>query len=106
MNIDVCPDALRHELLNFEQKYQLTPLNWFLPLDLLYYNMNLIVPTLLILALLANAEVDAGTLRLNNLVSRSNKESNRIIPFSKQDFQYEQSYLENMSWNTHDLTML
>ena len=27
INIDVCPDALRHELLNFETKYQLTPLN-------------------------------------------------------------------------------
>jgi hypothetical protein len=27
MNIDVCPDALRHEILNFETKYQLTPLN-------------------------------------------------------------------------------
>ncbi len=27
MNIDVCPDTLRYELLNFEAKYQLTPVN-------------------------------------------------------------------------------
>jgi hypothetical protein len=55
MNIDVCPDTLRYELLNFEAKYQLTPVNRFLPLDLLYYNMNLALPTLLLLALLVSA---------------------------------------------------
>lgn len=51
--------------------------------------MKIRIATLLVmlLALVWANEVDAGTLRLQRLLERSNKESNRIIPFSKQDFQ-------------------
>ena len=51
--------------------------------------MRILIATLfLLLAATATAnEVDAGTLRLQRLQERSSKESNRIIPFSRQDFQ-------------------
>jgi hypothetical protein len=52
--------------------------------------MRVAIATLVLLlaATALASEVDAGTLRLQRLRERSNKESNRIIPFSKQDFQY------------------
>jgi hypothetical protein len=51
--------------------------------------MELKFATLIFLLIVAasSSEEDAGTLRLNRLLERSNKESSRIIPFSKQDFQ-------------------
>jgi hypothetical protein len=62
--------------------------------------MRIGIATLVVL-LLAGAviasEVDAGTLRLQRLQERSNKESNRIIPFNKQDFQYLPPHPENTS---------
>lgn len=52
---------------------------------------------LLLAAVAIASEVDAGTLRLQRLQERSNKESNRIIPFTKQDFQYQYVHSGSMS---------
>ena len=63
------------------------------------YYMRILIATLALL-LVASAiayEVDAGTLRLQRLQERSNMERNRIIPFSKQDFQYSITNLGSSS---------
>jgi hypothetical protein len=51
--------------------------------------MRILIATLVLLlaACVVASEVDAGTLRLQRLQERSNQERNRIIPFTKQDFQ-------------------
>jgi hypothetical protein len=61
--------------------------------------MRILIATLfLLLAATAIAnEVDAGTLRLQRLQERSSKESNRIIPFNRQDFQYLTTNSESSS---------
>lgn len=60
--------------------------DWILIDSIIY--MRLIVATLVLFLAVAaiGSELDAGTLRLNRLLERSKQESNRIIPFSKQDF--------------------
>ena len=62
--------------------------------------MRIKLATLLILfslGLIAHAGQDEGASRLNTLLERSNQYSNRIIPFSIQDFQYTLINPENMS---------
>jgi hypothetical protein len=58
---------------------------------------SIILTTILLTALAVATEIDIGKTRLDTLQSRSNISLNRIINFTKSDFEYRTIYQANTS---------